>query len=405
MNLRPATSYAFGAAFFCLPLSKPLTLISLGLGALLFITALASGAAAGARSAAGPRTRRPPAWAVAAAVLAALPVLSLFVHDDGLANAEYLALAYYWLLALLVHEASRRMPIEGWLVAFVSGTLLVFAYTQLRLLGWQPPGSEPSALRNAILYSQFLLAGILVCALLHRATTRRGTRIACWVAIGLLAFGLATGTGQGPAGGTRLSGALTLLALMPLLAACLVPIRHARAVVAACVLGGAALLATPPVQTRIGQVVNDVEQWQQANPRTSLGYRLEMWRTAGELVGEHPVAGSGPKAFQRAWAARFPAQEERFDEPHSAYLFYAAAYGLPGLAALICLFGALLYRGWRHLPTLAGGLTFGFAVFCVLAGLANTLFVGTTSALMLMLFIGLQGAFGRPTPHGVDTRA
>jgi hypothetical protein len=26
---------------------------------------------------------------------------------------------------------------------------------------------------------------------------------------------------------------------------------------------------------------------------------------------------------------------------------------VPGLAALICLFGALLYRGWMHLPTLA----------------------------------------------------
>jgi len=404
MNLSPATSYAFGAAFFFLPLSKPLTLVSLGLGAMLFALTLVSSAPARVRPAPTARAGRLPAWSIAAGVLAALPVVSLFVHDDGFANTEYLALAYYWLLALLVHEASRRMPIQGWLVAFISGTLLVFAYTQLRLLGWQPPGSEPSALRNAILYSQFLLAGILVCALLHREASRRGTRIACWVAIALLAFGLASGTGQGPAGGTRLSGAIVLLALMPLLAACLLPARRARAVIAACVLGGAALLATPPVQTRIAQAVHDVEQWRQANPRTSIGYRLEMWRTAGELVGDHPVAGSGPKAFQRAWVARFPAQEERFDEPHSAYLFYASAYGLPGLVALVLLFAALLHRGWRHLATLPGGLTFGFAVFCVLAGFANTLFVGTTSALMLMLFIGLQGALGRAPTRSADAR-
>lgn len=392
MTYSTATSYAFGAAFFFLPISKPLTLVSLGLGAVLLVAALASGALPRIP---GARASRPPAWGIAALVLAVLPMLSLFVHADGFANAEYLALGYYWLLALLVHEASRRMRIEGWLVAFVGGTLLVFAYVQLRTLGWQPPGSEPSALRNAILYSQFLLAGILVCALLHRSATRRGPRIACWIAIGLLAFGLASGTGQGPAGGTRLSGALALLALMPLLATCLLPARRARAVVAACVLGGAALLATPPVQTRIGQAVEDVAQWRQANPRTSLGYRLEMWRTAGALLREHPLTGSGPRAFQRAWAERFPGQEERFDDPHNVYLFYAAAYGLPGLTALLLLFAALVHRGWRHLATLAGGLTFGFAVFCVLAGIANTLFLGTTSALMLMLFIGLQGALAR----------
>jgi len=239
-----------------------------------------------------------------------------------------------------------------------------------------------------------------VCALLHRAATRPGPRIACRVAIVLLAVGLALGTGQGPAGGTRLSGALALLALMPLLAACLLPARRARAVIVACVVAGTALLATPPVQTRIGQALNDVEQWRQANTRTSIGYRLEMWRTAGELVEARPVTGAGPKAFQRAWTARYPSPDERFDEPHSAYLFYAAAYGLPGLAALVVLFGALLVRGWRHLSSLAGGLTFGFGVFCVLAGIANTLFLGTTSALMLMLFFGLQGAFGRPEPRG-----
>lgn len=409
INFRPATSHAFGAAFFFLPLSKPLTFLALGLGALLLVAAIRSAAgsvaADGAASMPGARIAGMPVWGIAAAVLAALPVISLFVHEDGFANTEYLAFAYHWLLALLVHEASRRMPIEGWLVAFVSGTLVVFVYAQLRQVGWQPPGTEPTALRNAILYSQFLLAGILVCALLHRTATRRGVRIACWVVIGLFAFGLASGTGQSHAGGTRLSSAVALLALMPLLAACLLPARSVRAVVAACVLGGAALLATPPMQTRIGQIVQDVAQWQQGDSRTSLGYRLEMWRTAGGLVGEHPLAGSGPKGFQRAWSARFPAEEERFAEPHSVYLFYAAAYGLPGLSALLLLFAALLWRGWRQLGTLAGGLGFGFALFCVLAGVGNTLVAGTTSALMLMLFIGLQGAIGRTPARSTTASA
>jgi len=370
-----ATSAAFGAAFFFLPLSKPLTFASLAVAAVLLI------AGGGLRDAI--RVRRLPPWGGAAVALAALPVLSLFVHADGLANTEYLSLSYYWLFALLVHEAAKRMPISGWLLAYVAGTLVTFAYAQAKALGWSGMASEPTALRNAILYSQVLAVGIIVCALLHRESMRRGARIAYWAAIGLLAYGLANGMGR--------TGWVTLLVLMPLVVASLLPARGLRVVIAGCAVGAIALMMTPAAQMRIGHLAQDLASLRVGETRGSLGYRLEMWRTAGHVFAQHPLVGAGPKAFQREWPQRFPDRLERFAEPHNAYVFYAAAYGLPGLAALLLLFAANLVRGWRHRDVLAGSLTFAFAVVCILGSLTNTMLVGTTSALMMMLFIGLQG--------------
>jgi O-antigen ligase len=372
-----ATSTAFGVAFFFLPLSKPLTFASLAVAAVLLV------AGGGLRDAVP--MRRPPPWGIAAVALAGLPVLSLFVHADGLANTEYLSLSYYWLFALLVHQAAKRMPINGWLLAYVAGTLVTFAYAQAKALGWSATASEPTALRNYILYSQILAVGIVVCALLHRQTRQIGARIAYWVVIGMLAYGLANSQGR--------TGAIAVLVLMPLIVSSLLPARSLWILLAGCVVGATALLMNPIVQIRIEGFRQEVASLRTGVLQGSLGYRLEMWQTAAHVLEEHPLVGGGPRAFQREWKRRFPEPgvREHFAEPHNAYLFYAAAYGIPGLAALLLLFAANLVRGWRHRDVLAGSLTFAFAVVCLLGSLTNTMLLGTTSALMVMLFVGLQG--------------
>jgi O-antigen ligase len=230
----------------------------------------------------------------------------------------------------------------------------------------------------------------VVCALLHRQTRQIGARIAYWVVIGMLAYGLANSQGR--------TGAIVVLVLLPLIVSCLLPARGLGIVLAGCVVGAAALLTNPIVQIRIDGFRQDIAAWRAGQTQSALGYRLEMWQTAAHVLGEHPVVGGGPRAFQREWKRRFPEPgvREHFAEPHNAYLFYAAAYGIPGLAALLLLFAANLVRGWRHRDVLAGSLTFAFAVVCILGSLTNTMLLGTTSALMVMLFIGLQGNLLHP---------
>jgi O-antigen ligase len=385
------TSAAFGAAFFLLPLSKSLTLLALAVGTtLLVVRVVAERSTGGPRSgpAGDPAGWPGPVCLSALAGLVMLPLVSLAVHADGMGNLQYASQGYYWLLALPVWAAARRVDVAVWLIAFVAGTLLAFG-----LAGLVPPEAvalrRPAALGNYILASQFFLMGALVAAMLHRRAAHPAARAACWAATIVLAYGVATGVGR--------TGQLVLVLLSPLIAAALLPQRSRAIVVGGALLAATAVAVSPQVQTRVAGVVDDLVRWRAGDLQSnSPGYRLEMWRTSAALVAERPIAGHGPQGFQRAWRDRFTLPHEvAFAEPHNVYAFYAAAYGLPGLAAVLVLFGCLLRSGWRHRTTTCGGVVLGFAIMCVVAGLTNTLVLGTTSLLMLVLFTGLSGALPR----------
>ena len=387
MTLTRATSAAFAVAFLVLPLSKTATFAALAVAALLLALQM--------RGERGTVERRLPPWTAALAVLAALPLLSLLVHPEGAANQRYLSQGYYWLLAFLVFAGARRADVGGWLAAFVGGTAIAWIHLQLGAIGIDLLPAQPAAAANYILTSQFLALALVATAMLHRHDPRPLARAAYWVIAAAMAWGIATGEGR--------TGAIVVLALMPLIASAMLPRRGLMIVALACAIGAAALLASPTVQTRIGRAVSDLAQWRAADDRSlerlpdqdrqnSVGLRLEMWRTSASVLAEHPILGGGPQAFQRAWWQRFQEPPVRFAEPHSAYLFYAAAYGLPGLLALLALIGALLRTGWRHRARLAGGTTLGVGLTVAIAGTSNTLILGSTSAQMLTMFVGLAGA-------------
>jgi O-antigen ligase len=395
MTLTRATSSAFAAAFFLLPLSKSATFVALGVAATLLALSM--------RREAGTVERRPPPGWGAITVLAVLPFTSLLVHPEGAGNLHYLSQGYYWLLAVLVFAGARRADVSGWLAAFVGGTLLAWTHLRLQPLGIRLLPAQPAALGNHILASQFLALGLVAAAMLHRHEPRPAARAVCWVIVAAMGWGIATGEGR--------TGALAVLALLPLVASAMLPRRGRAALALACALGAAALLASPTVQTRIGLAISDVASWRTGddaalaripdNPegrQNSIGLRLEMWRTAGAILAAQPLLGGGPQAFQRAWWQRFEDPSVRFAEPHNAYLFYAAAYGLPGLLALLAFLVATVRTGWRHRTRLAGGTTLGFGLAAAIAGLTNTLVLGTTSMQLLVMFAGLAGALWPARP-------
>lgn len=386
MTSNRATSAAFAAAFFFLPLSKSATFAAV-------MVAVSLLAATWWRER-GTVERRMPPWTVPIAVLTALPFASIAIHPDGTANLRYLGLGYYWLMSLFVFAGARRVNVTHLLAAFLGGTALAWIHLRLESIGTTLLPARPAALGNHILTSQFLALGLVAAAMLHHHDPRPLARAAYWVIAAAMALGVATGEGR--------TGVVVAIALLPLVASALLPRCGVSAVAIMCALGAAALLASPTVKTRIQLAIQDVELWRSGDDRTlvdrgdggqnSIGLRLEMWRTAGAVFVEHPLAGSGPQAFQRAWWQRFPEPSMRFAEPHSAYLFYAAAYGLPGVLALIALIVGLLRTGWRHRACLAGGVTLSVGIMIGIAGVTNTLILGTTSTQMLMLFAGLAGA-------------
>lgn len=375
-----AAQTAFCAAFFFLPISKALLFLSLAAAFALFMASGGFGDAV--------RRWRTLPWVAPALILAALPVLSLAVHDDRAAVLSHFGLSYYWLLAFGVFLAASRYPVLPWLRAFLAGVFAAFVFDvgarmELSALPWMP-----AALGNYILYSQLLAMAIVLMSVLYRHEASRNMRLLYLLGMAVFYAALLSGKGR--------SGMLAVLVLLPFVFFNLFPRASTAKVLMVCVAAAGVLLMSPRVQTRIEAAVNDFRLMQTEVTETSLGYRYEMWRTAAAVIREHPLAGAGPEGFNKKWHST-PRTGEGigFVEPHNAFLYYASSYGLPGIMALVWLYAALLRTGWKRRVTLEGGVLFAFAVVCMVGSFTNTMFRGTVSHAWLMLFIGLQGGLLR----------
>ncbi|WNI26327.1 O-antigen ligase family protein [Streptomyces sp. ITFR-16] len=98
------------------------------------------------------------------------------------------------------------------------------------------------------------------------------------------------------------------------------------------------------------------------------GNRVELWKDAARLAGQHPALGIGPDRF----AELSPTAQQTLGsdgKPHSAPLQQAAEQGVVGVLLLGAAFGWLLYVLWRSPRTTSVALTAG-AALTALAALA-----------------------------------
>lgn len=376
-----AANKALCAAFFFLPVAKPPMYLALCAAFVLFI---AAGGLSDAR-----REWRALPWGVPALILAFLPLLSLLIHGDQAEELKYIGLSYYWVIAFVTFFAARRHDVVPWLRAFLCGVFVSVVHAYLAIAGL--PGLlpwTPASMANYILYSQFLAMAIVILSVLYRHETDKRLKVLYVAAMAIFFVALVSGNGR--------SGMLAVVVLLPFIFLNIFPRVGGGKLALACVIMLTAIVMSPRVQTRIAAAVNDIRLMQNEVKETSLGYRVDMWSTALDMVREHPVLGSGAAGFKTRWLSTpRTGGGLGFVEPHNAYLFYATSYGLVGLAALIWLYAALLRTGWRYRASLEGGVVFAFAVICVLGSFTNTMFLGAASHATLMLFMGLQGGLLR----------
>lgn len=371
---------AFCATFFFLPISKAPLFLSLAGAFTLF-------AVSGGFVDAWRRWRTLP-WVAPALILAALPLLSLVVHSDRAAALSHLGLSYYWVFAFGVFLAASMHVVLPWLRAFVAGVFVVFCYSLGTTAGWFVLPWTPAALGNYILYSQLLAMAIVLTSVLYRHESDWRIRLLYLLLMTVFYAGLLSGDGR--------SGMLAVLVLLPFVFFNIFPRASMGKLILVCVAAAAVLLMSPRVQTRIEAAVNDLRLLESEVTETSLGYRYEMWHTAAIVIREHPLLGAGPEGFNKVWHSTPKSGEGLgFVEPHNAFLYYASSYGLPGVAALVWLYAALLLTGWRQRASLEGSAVLAFAVVCIVGSFTNTMFRGTVSHAWLMLFIGLQGGLLR----------
>jgi O-antigen ligase len=173
--------------------------------------------------------------------------------------------------------------------------------------------------------------------------------------------------------------------------------------------GAVYLLPASAPHQRLKLMVDEATQWQPGRPEnTSVGSRLEYYRNSVELIGQHPVIGSGTGGFKGAYAALVKGTGmEAAVNPHNEYLMVMVQLGVVGLALLLWLF---LVQWWKAaaLPSGFERLAARGVVLLILSASLVTstlidhtegLFYVWMSALLFASWPVARGREGRKTCH------
>ena len=260
-------------------------------------------------------------------------------------------------LAALVLVAWRQAPPRPgfWWWGVALGALLaggIAAHEHFWLGRWRPDNGM-----NAIPFGNLaLLLGTLSLAalvLLPHALGRRFAVLQRVVLVLAALAGLLASVLSGTRGGWVVFPALAFL----LCAAALTSLPRGRVVALVAVLMTAllamAFLPRASVSARVGQGVENLQEYAQGDAGSSLGVRLEMWRAGWHLVQEKPLLGWGEgklEAQRDEWVAegRFNRGISQYDQLHSDTVDTLARRGIVGGLSLFALYLVPLGLFWRY---------------------------------------------------------
>jgi len=115
--------------------------------------------------------------------------------------------------------------------------------------------------------------------------------------------------------------------------------RRALSGLAVLACGGALLLTSPHVRSRVADGMHEVATANRAEQGTRFGTRLVYWRNTARMIADHPLLGVGTGGFQAAYAPYVRGvagwQGNETGDPHNQYLKFQAEQGILGLAAFL----------------------------------------------------------------------
>jgi O-antigen ligase len=172
-----------------------------------------------------------------------------------------------------------------------------------------------------------------------------------------------------------------------------------------------ALLAYRPFLSRLRALNRDLVRLGRENYDTSVGLRLRLFELGTDYVREHPWIGRGVPSLhplvQRGLSERY-GLDASFSHFHNGFVTAAVETGLPGLAALLCLLGILLYAAVRALRGAGepaerfGGLMLLALVVATAGGGLFNILIGhdiLDATLMVWIMVGLFLACGAARPE------
>ncbi|SDF93729.1 MULTISPECIES: O-antigen ligase [unclassified Duganella] len=186
------------------------------------------------------------------------------------------------MLTVLACRPSRKALWWGLIAGAVAGCLFI-AYQR-----WGMGVDRPGGLINSITFGDIMLCLGLMCL---AATLDFAGRSAAWPALGALA-GLTGSIATGTRGGWLAIGFSVLLLVR------FGHVLHGRWRKALALLALALVVSTyfipqTGARERIDEGISDVQHYFNGGPSyTSVGIRLELWRSALQLIEKHPLAGA-----------------------------------------------------------------------------------------------------------------
>jgi O-antigen ligase len=321
-----------------------------------------------------------------------LPWLGLLWTNDMTAGLKIATKSYYWLYAfILASSGFPQKTARKLLKAFIAGLGFICVLSLLQFTGiLTHTKALPSILTEApgiATASLMLVFGIMVVSFFFSKAAGFKLKV-FWASLMLLFFvTLALSHGR--------AGHLAFVLLLPLLLYTLTGRKAVILLVPISLALAGALLFSPVVQNRISMAMNDIKEYQQTNPNTSVGLRLHMWKGALRIIGENPVLGVGTGGYALAMKKYEPPQLlpefHVLSHPHNSFLYMAVSFGIPGTLSLIWLLYVFLDYGWRNRAILAGFSVFSFGLILIIGSMTDTQILCLGTAKMFALLMGMRG--------------
>jgi len=248
------------------------------------------------------------------------------------------------LIPLLYFMVQTKREAQFALRAYVLGQLFVLASSWALFAGvsipWQTAfdgnvGNQFATFSSYL--DQSIMASLFAAILWHGRAflapgwKRYGVIPVCLAALGCVFFLLPGRTGQ-----------LVGLAMISLCVMWLLPARLClTALCAPLLLLGVLMVFSEPVHDRFETSWAEARAYSQGDARpTSIGFRLEAWRSALESIQEHPAAGTGAGSWGQRYdiaqaAAGRPNENPTDGNPHQEFLLWGVELGLGGIVLLL----------------------------------------------------------------------
>jgi len=335
-------------------------------------------------------------WFIPVMIFIVLHWVGLIYTEDFGLGIKFAKKTHYWLSAFAVMAlASRGLPLRAIVNSFIAGMSLTAAIHIMQYAGVLPLYKRAGAIGfiHHITYSLMAVFAIMVLSNYFGKEADKRKRFLIGLLSVLLFASLVVGIGR--------TGYLVLVVLSPVIIMNFAGRNNVLKVGVIVVLCLGAMFISPSVRERTKTAITDIKSYREGVIETSVGLRFYMWGGALKTIKEHPLFGVGTGGYilelEKQDKNLYESLKDKIsNQPHNTYLYMAVSFGVPGLAALLWLFAALVRTGWRNRNSVLGFSLFSYTLVMMVGSLTDTQIIQGQSAMLLAILTGAGDQPGEP---------